>query len=83
MKGLKGKGVLSVGIYAEDGSRAREIRVSGSRFRVKGEGVQELTTPGLDLDVKWLKRHKRSPAKAEDRGVVVTEADSYLRPIHS
>jgi len=35
------------------------------------------------LEVEWLKRQKRFPAKAENRGVVVTEAGSYLRLIDS
>ena len=29
------------------------------------------------LDVEWLKRQKRFPAKAEHRGIVVTEDGSY------
>jgi len=35
------------------------------------------------LDVEWLKRQTRLSAKAENRGVVVTEAGSYLRRIDS
>ena len=57
------------------------FRVSGLEIRVPVEvgGTVRAWYRPLHrnvLEVEWLKRQKRFPAKAENRGVVVTEAGS-------